>query len=47
MQFLLRMQQHNYEDHQFAQQRAIENHQFAQQRTIERLELEFFLHTRR
>ncbi len=45
--FLLRMQQHNYENHHFAQQRAIENHQFAQQRTIERLELEFFLHSRR
>ena len=45
--FLFRMQHHNFENHQFAQQRAIENHQFAQQRTIERLELEIFLHTRR
>ncbi len=45
--FLFRMQQHNFENHQFAQQRAIENHQFAQQRTIERLELENFLHSRR
>ena len=40
--FLFRMQQHNFENHQFAQQ----NHQFAQQRTIERLELENFMHIR-
>ena len=40
--FLFRMQQHNFENHQFAQQRAMENVQFAQQRTIERLELEYF-----
>ena len=40
--FLFRMQQHNFENHQFAQQ----NHQFAQQRTIERLELENFIHLR-
>ena len=33
--FLFRMQQHNFE-----------NHQFAQQRTIERLELENFIHLR-
>ena len=45
--FLFRMQQHNFENHQFAQQLAIENHQFGQQRTIERLELEIVLHTRR
>ena len=45
--FIFRMQQHNFESHQFAQQRAMENYQFAQQRTIERLELENFLHSRR
>ena len=33
--FLFRMQQHNFE-----------NHQFAQQRTIERLEIENFMHLR-
>ena len=40
--FLFRMQQHNFENQQFAQQ----NHQLAQQRTIERLELENFIHLR-
>jgi hypothetical protein len=45
--FIFRMQERNFENHQFTQQRAIENYQFAQQRTIERLELENFLHSRR